>query len=62
MATTLYRTEASCCRHLEFSSDIRAQFPGLFQGAAGRMRVFMWHKDQKSVCHCLIALLQKAQT
>ena len=26
------------------------------------MRLFMWHKDQKSVCHCLIALLQKAQT
>ena len=22
----------------------------------------MWRKDQKSVCHCLIALLQKAQT
>ena len=43
-------------------SDIRAQFPGLFQDAAGSMRMFMWHKDQKSVCHCLIALLQKAQT
>ena len=26
------------------------------------MRMFMWHKDQKSVCHFLIALLQKAQT
>ena len=39
-----------------------AQFPGLFQDAAGCMRMFMWHRDQKSVCHCLIALLQKAQT
>ena len=39
-----------------------AQFSGLFQDAAGCMHLFMWHKDQKSVCHCLIALLQKAQT
>ena len=30
--------------------------------AAGCMRMFMWHRDQKSVCHCLIALLQRAQT
>ena len=47
--------------------DIRAQFPGLFQDAVECMRMFMWHKDQKSVCHCLmkamiIALLQKART
>ena len=42
--------------------EVRAQFSGLFQDAAGCMRLFMWHKDQKSVCHCLIALLQKAQT
>ena len=34
----------------------------VFQDAAGCMRMFMWHKDPKSVCHCLIALLQKAQT
>ena len=40
------------CPHF---SDIRAQFPGLFQDAAGCMCVFMWHRDQKSVCHCLIA-------
>ena len=42
--------------------DIRAQFPSLFQDASGCMRMFMWHKDQKSVCHCLIALLQRART
>ena len=28
----------------------------------GCMRMFMWRKDQESVCHCLNALLQKAQT
>ena len=47
------------CPHL---SDIRARFPGLFEDAAGCMGMFMWRKDQESVCHCLIALLQKAQT
>ena len=46
------------CPHFR---EIRAQFPGLFQDAAGCMRWFMWHKDQKSVSYCLIALLQKAQ-
>ena len=43
------------CPHF---SEVRAQFPGLFQDAAGCMRMFMWHKDQK-VClplsHCLAA-------
>ena len=33
-----------------------------WQLIAGCMRMFMWHRDQKSVCHCLIALLQRAQT
>ena len=54
--------ELHCVFDCPHFSDIRAQFPGLFQDAAGCMRMFMWHKDQKSVCKCLIALLQKAQT
>ena len=54
--------ELHCVFDCPHFSDIRAQFPGLFQDAAGCMRMFMWHRDQKSVCHCLIALLQKAQT
>ena len=54
--------ELRCAFDCPRFSDIRAQFPGLFQDAAGCMRMFMWQKDQKSVCHCLIALLQKAQT
>ena len=43
-------------------SEVRVQLPGLCQDAAGVLPLFMWHKDQKSVSHCLIALLQKAQT
>ena len=36
--------------------------PNLLACSAGCMRMCMWHRDQKSVCHCHIALLQKAQT
>ena len=41
---------------------IRAQYINLFQDAEGSMRLFMWHKDQKAVSHCLTAILQMAQT
>ena len=54
--------ELHCVFDCPHFGDVRAQFSGLLQGAAGCMRLFMWHKGQKSVCHCLIALLQKAQT
>ena len=41
---------------------IGAQYSNLFQDAAGSMRTFRWHKDQKAVSHCLTAILQMAQT
>ena len=41
---------------------IRAQYSNLFQDAEGSMRLFIWHKDQKTGSHCLIAILQMAQT
>ena len=41
---------------------IRAQNSNLFQDAEGSMHLFMWHKDQKAVSHCLTAILQMAQT
>ena len=41
---------------------IRAQYSNLFQDAEGSMRLFMRHKDQKAVSHCLTAILQMAQT
>ena len=49
--------ELHCAFDCPHFSDIRAQLAGLFQNAAWCMRMFMWHNDQKSVCHCLIALL-----
>ena len=39
-----------------------AQYSILFPDAAGSMRFFMWHNDQKAVSHCLTAILQMAQT
>ena len=41
-------------------SDIRSQYPALYQDADGCMRLFVWHIDQKAVSHCLTAILNKA--
>ena len=30
------------------------------QDADGTMQCFVWHKDQKAVCHCLAAILNVA--
>ena len=40
----------------------RDQCFNLFQDAGGSMRLFMWHKEQKAVSHCLTAILQMVQT
>ena len=42
-------------------SDIRGQYPALFQDAEGCMRLFVWHRYQKAVSHCLTAILNRAQ-
>ena len=54
----------SCCHVFDCPrfGAIRAQYSNLFQDAEGSMRLFMWHKDQKAVSHCLTAILQMAQT
>ena len=54
--------ELHCVFYCPHFSGVRSQFPGLFPDAASCMQLFMWHKDQKSGSHCLIALLQRAQT
>ena len=47
-------------RHFVFDcphfAHIRRQFRSLYQDADGTMQCFVWHKDQKAVCHCLAAL------
>ena len=46
------------CPHF---SDIRSQYPALYQDADGCMRLFVWHIDQKAVSHCLTAILNRAK-
>ena len=41
-------------------ANIRRQFWSLIQDADGAMQCFVWHKDQKAVCHCLKAILNLA--
>ena len=45
------------CPHF---AHIRRQFLSLYQDADGTMQCFVWHKDQKAVCHCLAAILNVA--
>ena len=51
-------------RHFAFdsphSAHIRRQFRSLYQDADGITQYFVWHKDQKAVCHCLSAILNVA--
>ena len=51
-------------RHFVFDcphfAHIRRQFRSLYQDADGTMHCFVWHKDQKAVCHCLAAILNLA--
>ena len=51
------RHYASDCPHF---AHIRRQFRSLFQDADGAMQLFMWHWNQKAVCHCLAAILTLA--
>ena len=41
-------------------AHIRRQFHSLYQDADGTMQCFVWHNDQKAVCHCLAASLNLA--
>ena len=45
------------CPHF---AHIRRQFRSLFQDADGAMQSFMWHRNQKAVCHCSAAILTLA--
>ena len=51
-------------RHFVFDcphfAHIRRQFRSLYQDSDGTMQCFVWHKDQKAVCHCLAAILNMA--
>ena len=48
-------------RHYVFDcsrfAHIRRQFRSQYSDADGAMQSFVWHRDQKAVCHCLTAIL-----
>ena len=39
---------------------IHRQLRSLYQDVDGTMQWFVWHKDQRAVCHCLAANLNLA--
>ncbi len=41
---------------------LRRQHAGIFQDSHGAMGPLMWHKDQKSVCALVLAIVDVAQT
>ena len=45
------------CLHF---AHIRQRSRLLFQHADGAMQSFLWHRNQKAVCHCLAAILTLA--
>ena len=42
------------CPHF---TPIHCRFHLVYQDADGAMQSFVWHKDQKAVCHCLAVML-----
>ena len=68
-ATAKHRSHAPVARgHIEaavqcpaLSATVEvAHTTVLYQDADGTMQCFVWHKDQKAVCHCLAAILNVA--
>ncbi len=47
------------CHH---SQSLRQQHAEIFQDSHDAMRSLMWHKDQKSVCVLVLAIVNEAQT
>ena len=47
------------CPHL---GDLRSEHAQLFDEAHGAMRSLMWHKNEKSVCAMILAIVNEAQT
>ena len=61
-ATNAIGDERHCvfdCLHFQ---GLRQQHAGIFQDSHDAMRSVMWHKDQKSVCALVLAIVNEAQT
>ncbi len=47
---------------LQLPSGLRQQHAMIFRDSHDAMRSVMWHKDQKSVCALVLAIVNEAQT
>ena len=56
LSMQISRTNLFHCPHFAHIRRVRS----LYQDADGTMQCFVWHKDQKAVCHCLAAILNVA--
>ncbi len=63
-ATAAIGDERHCvfdCPHFHFQG-LRQQHAEIFRDSHDAMRSVMWHKDQKSVCALVLAVVNEAQT
>ncbi len=61
-ATNAIGDERHCdfdCPHFQ---SLWQQHAGIFQDSHDAMRPLMWHKDQKSVCALVLAIVKETQT
>ncbi len=61
-ATTAIGDERHCVFDCPHFQGLRQQHAGLFRDSHDAMRSVMWHKDQKSVCALVLAIVNEAQT
>ncbi len=61
-ATTAIGDERHCVFDCPHFQGLRLQHAEIFRDAHDAMRSVMWHKDQKSVCALVLAIVNEAQT
>ncbi len=61
-ATTAIGDERHCVFDCPHFQGLRQQHAGIFRDSHDAMMSVMWHKDQKSVCALVLAIVNEAQT
>ena len=61
-ATTAIGDERHCVFDCPHFQGLRQQHAEIFRDSHDAMRSVMWHKDQKSVCALVLAIVNEAQT
>ena len=61
-ATDAIGDERHCVFDCPHFQSLRQQHAEIFRDSHDAMRSVMWHKDQKSVCALVLAIVNEAQT